>query len=317
VKSHADIPSPSPLDDAVIAEFVTSVVTQGRELYRDLPWRRSRDPYAVLVSEVMLQQTQVPRVLVRYDEWLGDFPTLEALAAAPLEAVLRAWQGLGYNRRAVALKRTAEQVVAASDAPATTVAAANATTAGVAPRPAQLPTEEAALRALPGIGPATAAGIRAFALDLPGVYLETNVRTVVLHELFADREGVSDRGIVPVLEAAVAEAVRRGITPREWYYALLDYGSYLKRTVPNPSRRSAHHTRQSKFEGSVRQKRSWLLRAVMASPAEPAETYAVDLAQAEQAAGREAPDSGLVLGILEALEAEGFLRCVEGLWTVR
>jgi len=300
-----------------LGAFVSTVAAEGRELYRDLPWRRTRDSYAILVSEVMLQQTQVPRVLERYDDWLADFPTLEALAAAPLEAVLRAWQGLGYNRRAIALKRTAEQVVAAQVAAHASARVAGDDVSTAEPTPATLPSDELALRALPGIGPATASGIRAFAFDLPGVYLETNVRAVVLHELFAERDGVADKEIVPILAAAVAQAGRQGIAPRDWYYALLDYGSHLKRTVPNPSRRSAHHTRQSTFAGSVRQKRAWVLRAVMASPGEPSEAYAVDLATAETAAGREAPDPGVVLGILEALEIEGFLRCDEGLWSVR
>ena len=300
-----DIPVPTAIADDVIDRFVTSVVTQGRDLYRDLPWRRTRDPYAVLVSEIMLQQTQVPRVLVRYEDWLGDFPTLDALAAAPLEAVLVAWQGLGYNRRAIALKRAAEQVVEARDQSAGRDA------------PAQLPSDESALRALSGVGPATAAGVRAFAFDLPGVYLETNVRTVVLHEVFAERDAVSDKEITPVLTAALAAAGRRGVGPREWYYALLDYGAHLKRTVPNPSRRSAHHTRQSTFEGSVRQKRAWLLRAVMAAPGQSADSYAADLAAAELSSGREAPEPGVVLGILEALEREGFLRDDGGTWSVR
>ena len=236
--------------DPTVEEFVTLVAEKGRELYRDFSWRRTHDPYAVLVSEVMLQQTQVSRVEGRFDEWLAEFPTLDALAAAPLEAVLESWQGLGYNRRAIALKRAAEQVVATSGGEA----------------PATLPADEVALRALPGIGPATAAGVLAFAFGQSSVYLETNVRAVFLHELFADQDGVPDREIVPLVAAAVDEASRQGISPREWYYALLDYGAHLKRILPNPSRRSAHHTRQSRFEGSRRQKRAWLLRAVMADP---------------------------------------------------
>jgi len=317
VSAPHDTPTSTVIDPERLSAFVATVASEGRELYRDLPWRRTRDPYAILVSEVMLQQTQVPRVLVRYHEWLADFPTLDALAAAPLEAVLRAWQGLGYHRRAIALKRTAEQVVDAHVAALDAARGSAQASASAADEPAALPSDELALRALPGIGPATAAGIRAFAFDLPGVYLETNVRTVVLHELFADRDGVADKELMPILVAAIAEAGQQGVSPRDWYYALLDYGSHLKRTVPNPSRRSSHHTRQSTFAGSVRQKRAWLLRAVMASPGEAAEAYAVNLAAAETAAGREAPDPGVVLGILEALDAEGFLRCDEGLWSVR
>ncbi|HEY5541262.1 MAG TPA: adenine glycosylase [Coriobacteriia bacterium] len=270
-----------------LAAFVARVTEQGRELYRDFPWRRTHDPYEVLVSEVMLQQTQVSRVEKRFEEWLAEFPTVDALAAAPLEPVLRAWQGLGYNRRAVALKHAAEQVAERF--------------AGA------LPADEPALRSLPGIGPATAAGIVAFAYDRSAVYLETNVRTVFLHELFADRDGVSDREITPLVSAVVEEALRQGVRPRLWYYALLDYGAYLKRTLPNPSRRSSHHTRQSRFEGSRRQKRAWLLRAVIEEPGLPAEQYARNLAAAERSAGRDAPAFDEVTGILRDLVSDGFL----------
>ncbi|TLM70546.1 MAG: A/G-specific adenine glycosylase, partial [Actinobacteria bacterium] len=186
----------------------------------DLPWRRTADPYAVLVSEVMLQQTQVARVLPKYEGWLAEFPTADALAAAPLEAVLRAWSGLGYHRRAVALKRAAETVTREH--------------AGVVPR------DEAALRALPGVGPATAAGVLAFAFDEPALYLETNVRAALIHDFFPGRDDVRDAELIPVL-AAVLDRDR----PRDWYHALLDYGYAIKREVPNPSRRSAHHSRQS------------------------------------------------------------------------
>lgn len=274
-------------DSGDLSAFVSHVLAEGRRLYRDLPWRRTRDPYAVLVSEVMLQQTQVSRVERYYADWLGAFPTIEALASAPLEAVLRAWQGLGYNRRAVALKRAAEQLVE-SGAPT-------------------LPADETALCALPGIGKATAAGVLAFAFGLPSVYLETNVRTVFLHELFADIDGVPDRALLPLLSAALEEATRQGAEPREWYYALLDYGAHLKRILPNPSRRSAHHTRQSTFEGSRRQKRAFLLRSVMAAPGAVAAEYAEELGAAEKDAGRSAPSEGEVCSLLESLAAEGFL----------
>jgi A/G-specific adenine glycosylase len=286
--------------DARLEEFVARVAEKGRELYRDFSWRRTTDPYAVLVSEVMLQQTQVVRVERRFDDWLADFPTLEALAGAPLEAVLESWQGLGYNRRAIALKRAAEQVVAG-------------TPEGVA---AALPADEAALRSLPGIGPATAAGVLAFAFDQPALYLETNVRTVFLHELFADRDGVADREIAPLVGAAVLEAQGQGLSARDWYYALLDYGAHLKRTMPNPSRRSAHHTRQSRFEGSRRQKRAWLLRAVMAGPGATSADHADALSASERAAGRDTITAEEVVAILSALADEGFVVERAGRWFV-
>jgi len=276
--------------DPRIPEFVERVAAEGRRLYREFPWRATRDPYAILVSEVMLQQTQVARVVPFYETWLADFPTLEALAAAPLEVVLRSWQGLGYNRRAIALKRVAETVV-------------DGTPLG---KEAALPCDRGQLLALPGVGPATASGVRAFAFGQPDPYLETNVRAVFLHELFADRDGVPDSEIAPLVAQASAIAGAGGIEPRAWNYALLDYGAYLKRAVPNPSRRSAHHGRQSTFEGSRRQKRARLLRSVMATPGASAEDHSVDLGL----------EPGEALGILEDLAAEGFVARDDEGWRV-
>lgn len=276
-RSPVESSAPALPEAGAIEWFVSSVAEKGRGLYRDLAWRRTRDPYAVLVSEVMLQQTQVGRVLPSYERWLAEFPTFSALADAPLEPVLAAWQGLGYNRRALALKRAAEKVACEHG--------------GV------LPAEEVALRALPGIGPATAAGVLAFAFDRPAVYLETNVRSVVLHELLGDSDDVPDARVRAIVSAAMSEAMRQDIAPRDWYYALLDYGAHLKRTLPNPSRRSRHHARQSRFEGSRRQLRAALLRSVLAQPGLTAEEYAAD----------RAPGAGEVLDVLEELAAEGFL----------
>jgi A/G-specific adenine glycosylase len=288
-RARSDVPD--------LTGFVTRVVDCGREFYRDLSWRRSRDPYAVLVSEVMLQQTQVSRVETAYEAWLDEFPTFDALAAAPLERVLEAWQGLGYNRRAVALKRTAELVAERFGG--------------------ELPLDEGELRSLPGVGPATAAGVLVFAFDRPAVYLETNVRAVFLHELFADRECVSDSEISPLVSAALTAAFALGIRPRQWYCSLLDYGAHLKRTMPNPSRRSAHHASQSRFEGSRRQKRARLLRAVMARPGLPAKEYSDELSTAEHDAGRNAVSASEVEVILGDLASEGFLARDRGTWSVR
>lgn len=283
--------------------FVEFVAKKGRELYRDLPWRRTYDPYAIWISEVMLQQTQVSRVDGRWQRWLERFPTVDALAAAAPSDVLEEWQGLGYNRRALSVHRAAQAISEAG---------------GVFP---QDPKE---LVKLPGIGPATAAGIRAFAFNLHGVYLETNVRTVFLHELYPQAEGVPDSELVPLVEltcpasiAGAADAAATELTPRSWYYALLDYGAYLKKTIPNPSRRSKSHVKQSRFEGSHRQKRAELLRVLLAHKDEGGaefETLHQELCQIEINAGRETLDEQVTLGLLEELAKEGFCQKNNEYW---
>lgn len=264
-------------------ELVQLVWQKGEELYRDLPWRNTRDPWGVLVSEVMLQQTQVARVLTRWERWMNLFPTVDALAAADTATVLAEWQGMGYNRRALALKRMADEVSAM--------------------RAGQLPQTEKELIALPGIGPSTAAGVLAFAYDQPGVYLETNVRTVLIHHLFPEAEAVSDKVLRAILAEICPEKNVRG-----WYYALMDYGAYLKKTVPNPSRKSAHYTRQSTFEGSRRQKRAELLRCVLADPGVSAEALFGMLNESERKAGRDAVTPDLFESIVKDMVSEGFFR---------
>ncbi len=265
-----------------LEEFSATVWERGRELYRDLPWRDTHDPYAILLSEVMLQQTQVSRVMGRWEQWLETFPTIADLASAPLPPVLELWQGMGYNRRALNLKRCAEEVVAMHD--------------GV------VPSDKKALLGLPGIGPSTSAGVRVFAFRQPDMYFETNVRAVFIHELFPGRESVADKELVSLVEATCPQDAR----VRAWYYALLDYGAYLKKTMPNPTRRSKHYTRQSKFEGSHRQKRAYLLRRVI-DDALSTEDLARDLAQSERASGRQEPSVEEVRAILDELEREGFV----------
>lgn len=221
--------------------------------------------------------------------------------------------GMGYNRRALALHKAAQRVVEDWDG--------------------EFPRETRDLVALPGIGPATAQGIRSFAFDLPGVYLETNVRTVFLHHFFPDVPAVPDRELVPLIQAACPAApgatadeiapfavpLDDADTPRAWYYALLDYGTYLKKTLPNPSRRSASYSRQSKFEGSRRQKRAHIVRMLLA--ARDGRPAGITLAEAvagvnemEAAAGREPVDHDLVAGILADLEREGFCRVGGDRW---
>lgn len=285
----------SPIVQSDLDAFCIKVVEQGAALYRDLPWRNTRDPYAIWISEVMLQQTQVSRVDGRWQRWLERFPSVDALAAASTADVLEEWQGMGYNRRALAVLRAAQEVSCAGGC---------------------FPEDGAALRALPGIGPATAAGIRAFSFNKHAVYLETNVRTVFLHELFPEAEDVSDKELVPLVDASCPPDGGNSLAdPRSWYYALLDYGAHLKKTLPNPSRRSRSYTKQSRFEGSNRQKRAALVRILLAyRTGIPTEELTAELNRAELLTGRAALLPGDVEMLLIELQKEGFCTREAGLW---
>jgi A/G-specific adenine glycosylase len=244
---------------------------QGREY---LPWRQVVTPYGVFVSEIMLQQTQVSRVLERYGRWLGRFPGFAQLAAAPTREVLDEWQGLGYNRRALWLKAAADMV---------------AREYGGA-----LPREVAELVKLPGVGPHTAGSMAAFAYEEPTVFIETNIRRGFIHEFFDGREGVSDAELRLLVEAAVQAVVADDReSPREWYWALMDYGSDLAKRVPNPNRRSKHYAVQAAFEGSVRQLRGEVLRRLLAGPKTVTEL---------------AMEDSRLEAVLVSLEREGFVR---------
>ncbi|HYQ47816.1 MAG TPA: hypothetical protein VEP69_02010, partial [Thermodesulfovibrionales bacterium] len=212
-----------------------------RENCREMPWRRSGDPYRVLVSEIMLQQTQVERVLQKYGEFISAFPDIGSLARAPLSRVLRVWQGMGYNRRALSLKRLAETVVREYDG--------------------RLPDVPEELVRLPGIGPYSAAAIYTFVHDRPSLLIETNIRRVYIHFFFNDREAVRDAEIMPLIERTLDRKA-----PREWYYALMDYGVKLKKEVKNPNRRSIHYQKPSAFHGSTRQARGMVLRELLKTP---------------------------------------------------
>lgn len=210
---------------------------------RDLPWRLpdshgNFDAYKIMVSEFMLQQTQVSRVVEKYQTFLGVFPDVQALAAAPLREVLAQWSGLGYNRRAKFLHEAAQQICCMHNG--------------------TIPETMDELTALPGIGTNTAGAIMAYAFNRPVVFIETNIRTVYIHHFFADDEHVTDQQIVTYLEKTLDHE-----QPREFYWALMDYGSYLKSKVGNRSRQSAHYYRQSRFEGSARQLRGEVLRQLM------------------------------------------------------
>lgn len=215
---------------------------QGRH---DLPWRQpeadgSFDPYKILVSELMLQQTQVSRVVPKFLLFTEAFPSFESLAVAPLSDVLKMWSGLGYNRRAKFLLQTA-QVVSAQHM-------------------GRLPNDHSELIALPGVGINTAGAIRAYAFNEPVVFIETNIRTVFIHHFFPDAEKIDDKELVKLVEDSIAEQ-----DARSWYWALMDYGTHLKQSVGNAAKASATYNKQSKFEGSRRQIRGAVLRLLAKS----------------------------------------------------
>lgn len=224
--------------EAAIKKFRAQVLAHFKKHGRSLPWRDNTDPYWVLISEIMLQQTQVPRGLVKFPEFIAKFPTFEALARATTPEVLAAWQGLGYNRRALYLKRTAEIIAEHHNR--------------------ELPRDIEVLKRLPGIGPNTAASILAFAHNIPHVFIETNIRTVFLHHFFPGEENISDAQLLPFIDQALDRK-----NTRRWHWALMDYGTYLKKTFGNASRRSRHYTKQTKFEGSLRQLRGHVLRLLL------------------------------------------------------
>ncbi|GAB4349914.1 MAG: endonuclease III [Candidatus Abyssubacteria bacterium] len=228
------------LNEKAIRSFRRTIYGYYREHGRDMPWRRTRNPYHILVSEVMLQQTQVERVKPKYEQFLQTFPDFRTLAGAPLREVLAVWQGLGYNRRAISLRETAGIVMDRYEG--------------------QLPSDPDVLATFPGIGQATASAIAAFAFGLPSVFMETNIRRVFIHFFFkAGHKMIRDADIRPLVEQTLDAK-----DPRAWYYALMDYGVMLGRKGENANRRSAHHRKQSRFEGSNRQVRGLVLKALTA-----------------------------------------------------
>ena len=224
---------PQEVTSEAIASFAKTVWAYYSKYGRhNLPWRKTTNAYRIAVSEVMLQQTQVARVKDHYKRWLKAYPSLQALAKAPFKDVLAHWQGLGYNRRAKHLHTMAREL------------AKNRHT---------MPTNAAGLEALPGVGEYTAGAITAFAFNKPGVFLETNIRTALIYHFFPREKKVSERKLKAVLEQCLQEVARARANPREWYWALMDYGAFLKKTVGNSNRQSTSYTKQSAFEGSRRQ----------------------------------------------------------------
>lgn len=264
------------------AEFRRRVLRHYRAHGRhDLPWRTTRDPYKILVSEIMLQQTQVDRVVPYFEKWMHTFPTVQSLARAPLSRVLKEWQGLGYNRRAKLLRECAKTIV---EKHASTI-----------------PKDYTDLIDLPAIGPYTAGAIRAFAFNESEIFIETNIRAALIHHFFTRSKKVPDVKLTPILKKLLLHAK----SPREWYSALMDYGAHIKKTYPNPSRRSKHHARQSKFEGSLRQIRGALVRKLIDEPITQAALLKINVA-----------DSYRTEQALKSLERDGIVTRSSNKWTL-
>jgi len=270
--------------NALIAEgpptpqaFQKFVLRYFKKSGRAFPWRATRDPYKILVSEVMLQQTQTERVVVKYEEFLNIFPTWEALRQATPAEVVKVWMGLGYYRRAFNLHKAAQCVWNEYG--------------GVPPETAE------GLKNLPGVGPYTAAAVAAFAFGEPAPMIETNIRAVYLYTFYPQVCEVSDKEILRKVEETL---YRRD--PRSWFYALMDLGVELKKHTKGINQRSKHHVKQSKFEGSQRQVRAAVLRVV-------AEAASIRLADIPRKISYE-PEK--IEAAIKALQAEGLIRTVSG-----
>ncbi len=255
-----------------ISLFQHNVYQHFKKFGRDLPWRNTDNPYHILISEIMLQQTQVERVIGKYGSFIAKFPDMSSLAKANLKEVLEVWQGLGYNRRAISLMKLAKLIMSEYGG--------------------TLPVNMDALVKLPGIGRATAGCLLAFAFHKPSVFIETNIRRVFIHHFFQDRKDVRDDEIMPLVEATLDRK-----NPRDWYYALMDYGSMLKKEIENPNKKSAHYTRQKPFEGSDRKIRGAVMKALIGKSSMTENTVIAVVGS----------EKGRVKKILLSLAGEGFI----------
>lgn len=216
-------------------EFQSLLRQKGEELYRSMPWRQDTRPYFVLVSELMLQQTQVARVVPKFEVFIERFPNEKTLASANLSDVLKLWQGLGYNRRAKYLHDAVTMIMSDFD--------------GI------FPEDEKDILKLPGVGKNTAGAIQAYAFNQPAIFVETNIRTVYIHHFFADDFAVDDKQIIEKLKATLDHT-----NPRQFYQTLMDYGTFLKQSGVRNNARSKHYKKQSKLVGSLREMRGEILR---------------------------------------------------------
>jgi A/G-specific adenine glycosylase len=261
------------LNKEVIEKFQELIYSYYKNNKRAFPFRRDITPYKVLVSEIMLQQTQTSRVSEKFTEFISAFPDFKTLMDAPLEKVLNKWQGLGYNKRAIALKSIAQKVTEQYGG--------------------KLPADIETLKSFPQIGYNTACSIITFAYNQPTSFIETNVRRVYIYFFFPGSQSVSDKQILPIIKKTLDDR-----KPREWYYALMDYGVMLKKTHPELNKRSTHYRKQSQFKGSTRELRGKILRHLLNNP----EILISNLSK------RLKINSESIHKILTQLEKEGFVK---------
>jgi len=228
------------LNQEVIKPFQNIIYSYFKQYGRDFPFRDEISPYNVVISEMMLQQTQTNRVVEKFQQFIQKFPDFQSLANASLNDVLKVWQGLGYNRRAMALKKIAEKVVNEFDG--------------------TLPADVEILKSFPQIGHNTASSIVAFAFNMPTFFIEVNIRRVYIYFFFPGTSSIDDRVIMPIVRKTLDRS-----NVRKWYYALMDFGVMLKKTHPELNKRSAHYRKQSKFKGSNREIRGKILKLLITS----------------------------------------------------
>ncbi len=228
----------SGLTSELVQSFQKIIYSYYKNFKRDFPFREEITPYKVLISEIMLQQTQTKRVSEKFLEFLESFPDFSTLSKAPLDKVLKVWKGLGYNRRAVALKKIADIIINDYDG--------------------KMPNSIEILKSFPQIGHNTASSIVTFAFNKPTIFIETNIRNVYLYFFFANKNHVKDKEISPFVEKTIDKK-----NPRDWYYALMDYGVMLKKTHPELNKKSAHYRKQTSFKGSNRQLRGEVLKILI------------------------------------------------------
>lgn len=268
-----------------IKEFQNKILSWYKIHERDLPWRKTREPYHILISEIMLQQTQVPRVIQKYKEWLEKFPTIVSLAQSSTAEVLQYWSGLGYNRRAINLKRTAEIIVDEYNG--------------------EFPDTEKELLALPGIGKYTAHAVMCFAFNKQVPVVDINVKKVIIVEFMRKRN--NERILLQdapkqdeKLDDAVAWEIAEKLLPvglaYEWNQALMDYSSAVLKNE------KIHIPKQSKFIGSRRYYRGKILKLLLARKSVDIDDLGTSIKD-----DFSENDEAMINGIVAELEKEKFI----------